>query len=269
MGRVLGIDAAWTPSQPSGLALVAEAEGKWKLLATAPSYDHFIALSQCRTIDGPPKGSVPNVVQLLDAAATLAGGKIDLIAVDMPLSREPITCRRASDDLVSRAYGSRHCSTHTPSATRPGRISDDLREAFDTAGYPLLTTMGNGGLCEVYPHPALVELARAPRRLPYKISKIRNYWPDDIPAVRREKLIEQWAAIVSLLDLQLLGTADQLQPPPLEARTVAFKAFEDRLDAVVCAWVGISVLCGTADPFGDATSAIWIPRSDMDCWISL
>jgi predicted RNase H-like nuclease len=33
-------------------------------------------------------------------------------------------------------------------------------------------------LIEVYPHPALVELCDEPQRLPYKVGKLRSYWPD-------------------------------------------------------------------------------------------
>jgi len=38
------------------------------------------------------------------------------------------------------------------------------------------------------------------------------------------------------------------------------KAFEDQLDAVVCARVAIEVLEGRALPYGDEVSAAWIPK---------
>jgi hypothetical protein len=54
--------------------------------------------------------------------------------------------------------------THSPTAVRPGRISDDLREGFEQAGYPLSpTAIATPGLIEVYPHPALVELSGTAR----------------------------------------------------------------------------------------------------------
>jgi hypothetical protein len=77
-------------------------------------------------------------------------------------------------------------STHTPSAFRPGRISDALREGFERAGYPLQTDrLARPGVIEVYPHPALVELAGALERLPYKTSKVGSYWPLATPQERR------------------------------------------------------------------------------------
>jgi predicted RNase H-like nuclease len=113
---------------------------------------------------------------------------IDLVAVDMPLSREPITSRRASDRAVNAAYSERWCSTHTPSAVRPGKISDRLREDFELVGYPLRTTSGAApGLLEVYPHPALVELAMSEKRLTYKRGKARDYWPDLVSSARRSR----------------------------------------------------------------------------------
>ena len=126
MKAVLGIDAAWTLKQPSGVALAIERGGQWHLAAAAPSYDHFLARAAGDLPPARPAGSIPDVPALLAAAAKIAGGPISIVAIDMPLSLSPITCRRTSDDAVSRAYGARHCATHTPSALRPGRISDDL-----------------------------------------------------------------------------------------------------------------------------------------------
>ena len=113
----------------------------WRLGAVAPSYGHFQALAYGNSvIDLRPTGSEASAPDLLASAIALCGSDPNLVAIDMPLSRKPILCRRASDDAVSRAYGSRLCSTHTPSTARPGRISDDLTKGFDDAGHPLLTS---------------------------------------------------------------------------------------------------------------------------------
>jgi predicted RNase H-like nuclease len=178
----------------------------------------------------------------------------------MPLSHVPILGRRVSDNAVSAAYGAKKCGTHTPSATRPGPLSDALREGFAQAAYPLLTDNGAPrGLIEVYPHPALVELASAEERLQYKLSKVRRYWPSATASERRHKLYCQWAEIVGLLEKQIAGVAAVLQPLPHDASGLQMKAYEDMLDAIVCAWVGTCFLEGTAIGFGDADSAIWVP----------
>jgi predicted RNase H-like nuclease len=40
----------------------------------------------------------------------------------------------------------------------------------------------------------------------------------------------------------------------------ALKAYEDQLDAVVCAYVAIAALEGRAESYGDDVSAIWVPK---------
>lgn len=248
---VLGIDAAWTASQPSGVALVGETVDGWALKVVSPSYGKF-----CSTVnDGPVEA-----VALIAACAVHAGREPDLVAIDMPLAHSPITCRRASDNAVSRAYGARHCSTHTPSSVRPGSISDRLTAGFAQAGYPLATERVAGpSLVEVYPHPALVELTGDALRLPYKVAKLRAYWPWLPPLERRFAVIEVWRRIISALSQEIAGVEKQLPLPNPDAGGRALKTFEDMLDAIVCAWAGICVLEGRAQPFGDADSAIWIP----------
>jgi predicted RNase H-like nuclease len=228
MTTILGIDAAWTATQPSGVALVSSTDGNWRLIFVGSSYRHLLDHADEGLIStSRPSGSVAEADALLTAAGKLAGAPVDLVAVDMPLSLEPITARRASDNLVSAAYGARHCSTHTPSAIRPGKISDDLRSGFGHCGYGLLTKeVRLPGLLEVYPHPALVELMRAEKRLPYKQGKTRNYWPTENPADRRMNLFETWRGIVAYLDQEIPGASDVLQLPPFEAPLWQLKAFE-------------------------------------------
>lgn len=262
MRSILGIDAAWTSTQPSGVALIVDDASGWRLAAAASSYDRFLAHgSTPPPVEGRPSGSVPAPGLLLVVAERMASWPVDLVAIDMPLSLDPVTSRRAADNLVSVAYGARHCGTHSPSAVRPGRISDDLQHEFEALGYPLATTRARSPcLMEVYPHPALVELMSAPRRLPYKYSRAASYWPDETPAGRRRRIIEVWRGIVASLDTKIAGVADQLVVPRPEAKGYELKAFEDMLDAVVCCWVGACAMDGQALAFGNDLAAIWIPR---------
>ncbi|MBA8853802.1 putative RNase H-like nuclease [Ochrobactrum intermedium] len=258
---VIGIDAAWTLRQPSGVALAVLIGNEWQLRAVAPSYQRFQALAdECLVCEPKPLGRTPDVSALLQAGRKLAAAPIDIVAIDMPLSNSPIVGRRRSDDAVSRAYGSRKCSTHSPSDVRPGVISDTLRTQAEGEGYALATeTIFPRALIEVYPHPALVELACAAERLPYKAQKARKYWPSINAQQRRENLLLQWYEIVSLLEAKISGVGRMLPPIEPKASAVELKAFEDMLDAIVCCWVAICALQGRAIPFGDDTSAIWIP----------
>jgi predicted RNase H-like nuclease len=251
---VLGIDAAWTPGNPSGVALVSEHDGRWRLLRVASSYAEFL--------DEEDRGKVGGfeATALVARSKVFVGCDLTLIAADIPLSRTAITGRRTSDNLVSAAYGARHASTHTPSVTRPGPVSEQIRLGFSELGYKLRTEAPiSGGLIEVYPHPALIELAGAAMRLPYKESKIRKYWPALPMAERRVRLLSEWQMMVELLDAEIDGVRAALAPVSLPAPRTVLKAYEDALDAVVCAWVGICALDARAVAFGDADSAIWIP----------
>jgi predicted RNase H-like nuclease len=186
---------------------------------------------------------------------------VSLVAIDMPLGRAPILTRRNCDNAVSVAYGARKCGTHSPSAFRPGELSSRLTEGFAKAGYSLSTTVvSSPGVIEVYPHPALVELACASERLPYKVSKVRTYWPTATPLERRSRLFQQWNYITTLLESEVRGVAARLPIPDLSAKSSKLKAYEDALDAIVCAWIAVCALEGRATPFGDENSAIWIPH---------
>jgi predicted RNase H-like nuclease len=268
MRSVLGIDAAWTETQPSGVALVEEISSGWRLVAVATSYARFHALAGGPEA-GRPSGSRPEAKSLVEACERLMGRPPDVVAIDMPLSLEPIVGRRASDLAVSRAYGAKKCATHSPSAERPGKISDALREAFADCGYRLQTAahpsppyLDTPALIEVYPHPALVELTGATERLRYKISRANKYWPALKPAERRENLLEAWTEIAAALEPQIEGVTAGLPALGAIASGLDLKAHEDALDGVVCAWVGVCALEGTAAAFGDANSAIWIPARD-------
>ena len=116
MRAVLGIDAAWMNTQPSGVAMALDSGDGWRLGVVALSYRHFQAHACGVSITNlHPTGSEPSAPDLLASVMKLCGSAPDPVAIDMPLSREPISGRRASDEAVSRAYGSRQCSTHTPS----------------------------------------------------------------------------------------------------------------------------------------------------------
>ncbi|MCO5296816.1 MAG: DUF429 domain-containing protein [Fimbriimonadaceae bacterium] len=261
MRAVLGIDAAWTETQPSGVALVAETNDGWHLVAVESSYQRFHALASGAVQELRPSGSLPSASTLLETSQVLCGRPVALVAIDMPLSLQPITCRRESDNAVSRAYGGRKCSTHTPSSLRPGRMSDALRGGFHLEGYPLQTSsIQSPGLIEVYPHPALLELALAPERVPYKSAKVRKYWPALTPPERKARLIVEWTNIIGHLDAQIAGVATAFGDLDPSVSGIELKTVEDAIDAVVCAWVAICALDGRATAFGDDVSAIWVPH---------
>ena len=261
MRLALGLDAAWTASAPTGVALAGETADGWRLLAVEGSYTRFRERAAGLTPQAPARGEAPDVAALLDACRRLAGREPDLVAVDMPLALTPIIGRRASDLEISRRFGSAKAATHSPSELRPGRLADKLRKDFDEAGFPLCTTLGLHvpGVMEVYPHAALLALSADKERLPYKAGKTATYWQGVCLMERRRRLSEVCRRIVALLDAEIAGVAQALPIPSPEERGRALKDYEDRLDAVVCAYVAIRALDGAASAYGDGCSAIWVP----------
>ncbi len=265
MRAVLGIDAAWTAGQPSGLALAVETGGGWRCSAVAPSYDQFYRLPYAPVNwDLTPEGSAPYVPELLDTVLVLEPqAELCVIAVDMPLSTQPITSRREADTQVSRAFGARGCAVHSPSATRPGPIADQMRAELAPV-FPLATGSATvPALIEVYPHAALLSLLKLERRLAYKVSRNSRYWPGTPLEERRGRLLRAFNRVLDGLRTKMqvnlpLPTADEVHS------FAALKRYEDAVDALICAWTGIEYLAGRCQPYGDQSAAIWIPVTDAD-----
>ena len=263
---VLGIDAAWTAAQPSGVALVVERDGGWTCTGVAPGYAEFVGLGSGAAVDwdapAVPGGEADPAAMLAAADRLAPGAEVAVVAVDMPLANGPIRARRACDDAVSRAFGARGCGVHSPSERRPGPIADRLHRAFAERGFALATATvrPERSLIEVFPHTALLELTRSAYRLTYKAARARRYWPDVAPEERRARLLREWRLILRALGSRIGGVDLPLpRVPPASGR---MKRYEDALDAVVCAWVGIEFLEGRARAYGDSDAAIWTPAGD-------
>jgi predicted RNase H-like nuclease len=258
MAAVLGIDAAWTARNASGYALIETRGGAWRLRAVGPNLATFSL--RCR---GVVEGQ--GMIAALQCARSLLNYAPDLIAVDMPLSKKEIVGRRASDLGVSRRFGAAKCATHLPSAERPGKVSNAFRVACERAGYELIVSAGAFpplSLAEVYPHPALLRLLAIDQRAPYKVGKTRIYWPQAGHDERFVRVKRSLLAIVEALEGVIAGVRDEIIPALDSAEGFAgLKPVEDMIDAVVCAWVGATILAGEAEPIGDEHSAIWIPLS--------
>lgn len=266
MRTVLGIDAAWTENEPSGVALVQGEGDSWRLICAAPSYEAFLAARRGINVDwqtGRFAGGIPNIPELISAAECMAKARLCVVAIDMPLATVPITARRAADSEISRAFGSRGCSTHSPNAMRPGQLGVNLLAQLQKEGFPLATKESNcaSSPCtiEVYPHPALLTLLSLDYRLPYKLSRSSKYWPDKSVSERIIRIVDGFEQINTALG-KIMGGPPLSLPPAGEVPTLsALKRYEDALDAIVCAWVGLRFTQGSVAPYGDKSAVIWVP----------
>lgn len=257
---VLGIDAAWTEKEPSGVALLARRGEHWRCLRVAPSYSAFCGPF---TWDESVRGGKPDVPALLAACSSLIGREdLAVVAVDMPLATRPLEGRRVADNLVSKQFGTRKCAVHSPTLERPGKVGVQLLEAFMIAGFRLALgrTPAIPALIEVYPHVALLQLMRATERLPYKVSKNGSYWGKGVAVTeRKRRLVEQWTSILDRLRQVVDGVEVPLPKDPERFTFQNLKRYEDAIDGLICAWMATRFLAGDAVPLGDDTGAIWIP----------
>lgn len=262
---VLGIDAAWTNRQPSGVALLRGGDGNWEAVAVAPSYESFIALADGESTDwwARPRGSPPNPRAVVEAARALSGCEVRLVAIDMPIAKTPFSARRAADTAVSQRFGGRGCAAHSPTAARPEPLGARLTAEFEAIGLPLASSPLEvaSGPCsiEVYPHPALLSLVGDSYRVRYKVSRSTRYWPGSSVSDRIGLLLAEFGRIHAALS-QRLGPLPIASPVASQFSTLAgLKRHEDALDALVCAWVGSLVLASEAEPLGDESAAVWVP----------
>jgi len=252
---ILGIDAAWTTKNPTGVALLSK---NGKLVTAAPSYSSFLDLSDGVDVDWSRPASPEEGIDavLLAAARLLPNDPVNVIAIDMPVSKSPITGRRNCDQVVSKDFGANGCGTHSPSLKRPGIVSQRFSAAMDKAGFNLATASESHKgktYIEVYPHTALLRLMNADYRLPYKQSKRAKYWPKLSTPQRKQNLLNQWKVIVSRLEGHVGETR-----LPLDGK-ICLKSVEDAIDGVICAWVGYEYSQGRAECMGDDFAAIWTP----------
>ena len=234
--RILGIDPAWAiDKNPSGIALVeGDSSLGWKcvvLESLCPSdinADYFLC-------------------QLLDRFE-----KVDCLVLDIPLSQQPTSGRRKADKDISQCFGSQHCSTHSPSEY-VYNIGLNLLNQAKERGYVL-----NKSIIETYPHPAILKLLKLQYRLQYKVKKTAMYWPKDSIEKRLNKVKCKMKnlkdAIQNTIKLPTDFVFDNI------SSFNKLKPFEDMLDALVCAWVGIEFISNNAIPYGDENGKIWVPK---------
>lgn len=214
--KFIGIDLGWK-SQPSGLCCLELVGDRLHLL----SLDRIEAISDIFSW-------LNNCVQPKDNA---------IVAVDAPTIIPNLTGSRLPDRLTHKHFGRYHAGCY------PANLS--LAFANRTVGFglelenrgfshaPEITPHGLGRYqIEVFPHPAIVELFNLPLILKYKKGRLLE---------RRLELIKLHKYIVEVLPT--LTPALNLYSHPVlfaEIPTIgtALKALEDKLDSLICAYVG-------------------------------
>ena len=243
--RCIGIDLAWSGAgHPSGVAALAPgARGlevvELDCLATDDELAEFVARHL---------------------------GDATVVMVDAPLRVPNATGRRRCEDLVHARFGAREGGAHASNRTLFARYGGVRGERLLQRLAPLgvaqgpLAHAGNGHLAfECYPHAAMLELFALPRTLKYK--KKRQSWDDARAAFRA--LLAHLGGLDDpplVLDRALLAALDP-------GRTVgkAYKAREDRADALLCAYLGALAVLGRMEMLGSVEEGhIVVPRPGVE-----
>lgn len=217
----IGLDLAWSVRNPSGGAVVALEGGGGRLSEAALL------------------GDDAEVLAFLDRHADPGC----IVAIDAPLTVPNVGGRRPAEADLGAVFGRFQAGAHPTNRLRVGDASGSVRgerlvAALQERGFvhdPRLVAGEQARrVVEVYPHPAMVSLFGLARTLKYK-----NKGQDKVI------LHGAWAALHA--HLRALETAE----PPLHGldtllgtdttalRGRGLKNHEDRIDAVVCAYIAL------------------------------
>ena len=79
-----------------------------------------------------------------------------------------------------------------------------------------------------------------------------------------QRLFDNFCLIIGHLSRHIGSLDSQIIFPKVVRTLSSLKALEDTIDRVVCAWVGTRFLADLAEPYGDDTAAILIPKEAHD-----
>ncbi|OKH15970.1 DUF429 domain-containing protein [[Limnothrix rosea] IAM M-220] len=218
--KFVGIDFGWT-SGASGLCLL---EFSVK--------NHSLAIAAFDLMLNPDE-----IVAWVDHV--LPHPEAGLVAVDAPTIIPNETGTRLPDRLTHKYFGKYHAGCYPanlnrPFAPRTTKLGFDLEaRGFDHA--PAMTARKIGRYqIEVFPHPAMVQLFTLDRIIKYKKGRLGD---------RRRELQRLMGYVETILpslepSLEINQQWHTLIAPVATVKGSILKEIEDRIDALICAYVG-------------------------------
>lgn len=257
---VLGIDAAWSDRNPSGICLLSLDGDRVELERIGASFEQFE--KNAFSFEKKPNGQCLDIGRLL----SICNENVELIAIDMPISNGYITGRRSCDNEIAKAYGARGASTHSPTKNMPGLIALNIMNEAKKEGFVLEQStkpLRSKTIFEVYPHTAIIEYFNLSYRLAYKVGKRSSYkeWVNLTKEEKTMKLVDNLNFLLKGLSSRILNLHDFIKPisATINYKLWQLKAYEDCIDAVLCALVGVDHLTGKTKGYGDSEGSIWVP----------
>ncbi len=217
----VGLDLAWSPRNPSGLAVAERKAGRWRVREA--------------------RADVVSNEEILAAIDRSVGRAPAIVAIDAPLVVPYRTRGRDGDRLITKVFGSHDAGVYPATKRTIGRYGGrriwDLRDALVARGYihDCRIPTGRPGrfFFETYPHAAAVALFHLPKVLKYK-SREGCSLRERMDAFRAyERLLVGLRTFNPPLD----AVEPQIDKGMFALRGRALKDYEDRLDAILCAYV--------------------------------
>lgn len=252
----IGLDLAWSPRNPSGAAVVVgdAAGGTLRETAILGGDSEIVAYVLRHAPPGPA-----------------------LVAVDAPLRVPNEHGRRPAEAELGRVFGRYEAGAYPANRrllAREGRVrGETLVAALGAHGFAeapaIEASQPARQITEVYPHAAMIGLFGLSRTLKYKARPHRA--PEERVAAWR--CYQQHLAHLHQADPPLRGLADLLAQDVAALRGQALKHYEDRIDAVLCAYIALyafrwgAARCGTFGTlaeghiFAPLPEALWTERA--------
>jgi predicted RNase H-like nuclease len=221
----IGVDLAWSPRNRTGAAVARGNERGGTLLDTALLGDD---------------------AENINYVAAWAGAGPAIVAVDAPLRVPNEQGRRPAEAEIGRAFGRYQAGAHPANRSRlvfGGAVRGEaLVAALEARGFAHRPEVAAGArvrqVVEVFPHPAMVAIFGLGRTLKYKARAKR-------PKAQR---MAEWRRYQAYLDGLNAADPPLMGQNRLTAQDVAglrgrrLKDYEDRVDALMCAYIALYAL---------------------------
>jgi predicted RNase H-like nuclease len=210
--RLLGLDLAWSPANPSGVAAIDTAGTLLDVRADLRGDDELLAWVRHWR------------------------GDRGVIGIDMPTIVRNATGARAAERELATVFARHHAAPHPANLGRPlfrdGGRARRLIDALAADGIVEDTLIAPNDArtiaIEVFPHPAHIRLFA--RTSIFRSKKKARAWPDVLDA-----WAEYRAALASLGDADPPLVLDARVPERVTNRR--YKRWDDTLDAITCAYI--------------------------------
>jgi predicted RNase H-like nuclease len=217
----IGIDLAWSPRNGTGLAIAEKDGTRWTVREAVSSL-----------------GTNREILEVLHKHV---GEKPAIVAIDAPLVVPFEKRGREGDRLITKLFGPYDAGVYPATRFYLGRYGGkriwDLVEDLKSAGYRhdcrLDPEKPTRQFFETYPHAASVALFDLKKTLKYKTRQGRTYetrW-------REFRKLESFLKGLGRARPAMVGVTDHLARDLRALRGRKLKAYEDRLDSILCAYV--------------------------------